>query len=155
MAKPDPKEWASIEECIEHVIRSRSCSRRTARRIVTAHIKAKHLEAKYFRQKCPPVGIPLTPAEASKKLDAGEDHNLLVTFAEFARYFKMTWEEMQVELRAGRLVGGASESAILEMELTNRINPNQWVVTVEAIKEWIHNPETPPELFQRAGSKIQ
>src|SRR5215831_13973313 len=103
---PDPKEWVSIEECIEHVMRSRNCSRRTARRIVTAHIKAKHVEAKFFRQKQPPIGVPLTPAEMAKKLAAGEDHNLVVTFAEFARYFKMTWQEMQVELCAGRLVGG-------------------------------------------------
>jgi len=144
---PDPKEWVSIEECIEHVMRSRGCSRRTARRIVTAHIKAKHVEAKFFRQKS--SLIPLTPAEAIKRLNAGEDSSLHVTLTNFVKCFRLTWEELLGELRAGRLIAEGTESDHLQMELNNRVNPNRITVTVEAIREWIDNPETPSQLYSR------
>jgi len=145
---PDPKEWASLDECIEHVMRSRGCSRRTARRIVHAHIKAKHVETKFFRDKRS-IGIPLTSAEAAKRLDAGEDSLLHVTLTNFVKCFNLTWEELLGELRAGRLIAQGTESDHLEMELNNRVNPNQITVTVEAIREWINNPETPSQLYSR------
>ena len=145
---PDPKEWASLEECIQHVMKSRGCSRRTARRIVTGHIKRKEIETKFVRGPSPFVRA--TPAEVAKKLDAGEDDSLLITLAEFMRFFKMTWEETQAELVAGRLAMGATESVILERELNNSIDPRQWACTVADVLEWVANPKTPAEFSERA-----
>ena len=43
--EPDPKDWMSLNEAVEHVMRSQQCSRRTAKRLIAKFARSGELAA--------------------------------------------------------------------------------------------------------------
>lgn len=139
--------WIGIDDAIAQVMRSRNCSRATARRLVAEAVESRKVRTRITR-----TGLPLrelTPGQVGKLLDEGAEHEVLVTLDEFMRYYKLTWAETLGELQAGRLIAGSDEGAHLMLVLNQPLPLQRFTVSAGHINEWLHNPQTPPDLVAR------
>jgi hypothetical protein len=143
------KAWIDIEEAITEVMKRKNCSRRTARRLIAARVKDKSVSIRRVPGKSP---FPkLDPKEAIRRIESGEEDNVLLTLADVMRYFKLTPDETLIELQAGRLIASSTESVRLEMELDDGyvVRPETFMVTYAAIMDWLVHPNTPRQLIVR------
>src|SRR4029077_8683280 len=119
----------------------------TARRLLTARIKDKSIGFRRVPSKSP---FPkLDPERAIRRIETGEEDKLLLTLAEFMRYFQLTPDETLLELQSGRLIACTNEVMRLEMELGTAVSPETIMVTYAAITDWLHHPDTPGHLIVR------
>ena len=139
------KNWINPDEAIEGIMKHLGCSRRTARRKLAENIKAKKVRTR----RVPVEAHSMPPAEVLQKLDAGKQHEVLIGLDDFMKHFGLTWKETLVELQAGRLIAGADETTMLMQELNEAVPINRYTVSVEAVEEWLANPETPNHLIGR------
>lgn len=147
------KGWIGIDDAIAQIMRHKNCSRVTARRLLAEVVESKKVQTRITKIESPLR--EMSPAEVDRKLNAGEDSEVLVTLDEFMRYFKLTWAETLGELQAGRLIAGSDESARLMMTLNQPLPLQRFTVDVAAIKEWLANPQTPPQLIARLHGTVQ
>jgi hypothetical protein len=147
--KKQKEEWVSLDEAIEHVMASRGCSRRTARRLLAKHFKNKEIDVR--RVPMEPPFVPIPGPEAYKKIKSGEGDSVLIALDDFMKYFKMSWAETLAELQAGRLVAGTDEATAMRMEMGEQLHPGNFNVSYEGVMEWMRHPDTPQHLYTRRG----
>jgi hypothetical protein len=148
--KKQKEKWISLDEAIEHVMASRGCSRRTARRLLAKNFKNNEKYVRRVPMEPPFVSIP--GPEAYKKIKSGEGDSVFIALDDFMEYFKMSWAETLVELQAGRLVAGTDENTAMRMEMGEQLHPGNFNVSYEGILEWIRHPQTPRHLIIRRSA---
>jgi hypothetical protein len=142
------KEWMSVAEVIDHVMRTQRVSRTKARKMVVAAMKKNKLP---YRQKMvlEPIPKPLSPEEAVKAFDE-DPSELYIPLSEFTLRANFTKDELLGELRSGRLVASATDNTLVKTELAGgKALASDFVVDYQAIINWMVNPKTPRHLVEK------
>lgn len=142
------KDW-SLEEVIDHIMRSTGCSRGVARKKLARHVKKRELTIKQERQTRPK---PLPGSEAAEML-ATDPESVMMPLGELMVVFDFTPAELLGELRSGRLVAGADETTLFALELNRPGALFDCTVTGSHLLRWLANPKTPPHLVAKMSEQ--
>jgi hypothetical protein len=143
----DEREWMSIEEVIEHLVATRGCTRRAARRMVVKMVKSNRLPIKKTRID-PSPGPMLEPEEAAERF-SDDPASVVMPLSYFVDRFDFSQAEIMGELRSGRLCAKASESTLFQAELTGRVAASNFIIDGQALLDWMIHPKTPPPLLAK------
>jgi hypothetical protein len=131
------KDWISIQEAIEHVMKVEGCSRSVARTKLAQHAKKGQLPYRHF----------LKPANKDRDM-------LCISLAEFKSRTGFSEVEMLRELRSGRLTASASDETFFDAEVTGKCNAKDFVIPYQALLDWMEHPNTPAHLIARFQNTV-
>jgi hypothetical protein len=146
----------SAGEAIDHIMKNTGCSRRSARRQL-----AKRMHDGSLRYKKTAIDDPPLDVETAARAFKDDPSSVVTSLAELHRSFGFSFDDLQAELRSGRLVAAPRNENVLIQHEINRlagnatVDPNDYVVAMDDFLQWATNPDTPPHLLAKFRREVQ
>ncbi|PWT76444.1 MAG: hypothetical protein C5B60_04145 [Chloroflexi bacterium] len=150
------EDYYNVDEAVARIMRSKGCTARQARRmlkkaIVTGKVKYR----KTPLPKEPSLPRPLG-GDAAAEAFASESETAFMPLGYFISRFGFTEDEINGELRSGRLQASTDQNTMFSIEMgAGRIDADYFQVTAKAIKRWLFHKTTPPHLIAKFSDALR
>jgi hypothetical protein len=146
------KTWISIGEAVAKIMQSHNVTARQARRILKKAVKSGKVKPRKagLLPKQPKLPEPLAPEEAAERFSEKSDRAFM-PLGYFIERFGFTQDEINTELRSGRLKVGTDEDTWFSIEMAGgtSLDADYFRVSAKAIHDWLFNPKTPRHLIAK------
>ncbi|HET9538089.1 MAG TPA: hypothetical protein VFP43_22540 [Mesorhizobium sp.] len=150
---PD-KDWITLDEAIEHVMKVEKCSRKVARKKVVEAAKASKLKIKQVPMTIEQAGYNLMSGPEAADRFEDDPASVHISLLHFIERCDFTHAELLGELVSGRLRASGSEASMFRVEMGERIRASEFTVDGQSLIKWMTHPQTPPDLLEKFNSNL-